>query len=50
MTRNLANLQYGKRYMPDEIRGDMDSIRPDVREYYESKVKKKIAVLFVVQL
>ncbi|GAN02305.1 thiamin pyrophosphokinase 1-like isoform X1 [Mucor ambiguus] len=25
------------RYIPDEIRGDLDSIRPDVRAYYESK-------------
>ncbi|CEP14900.1 hypothetical protein [Parasitella parasitica] len=24
-------------YIPDEIRGDLDSIRPDVRAYYESK-------------
>lgn len=28
------------RYIPDEIRGDMDSIRPDVRAYYESKCVK----------
>ncbi|KAG2194566.1 hypothetical protein INT47_006525 [Mucor saturninus] len=26
-----------EQYIPDEIRGDMDSIRPDVRAYYESK-------------
>ncbi|KAL0138973.1 thiamine pyrophosphokinase [Mucor lusitanicus] len=27
-------------YIPDEIRGDLDSIRPDVRAYYESKSVK----------
>ncbi|CEJ05460.1 hypothetical protein G6F70_001320 [Rhizopus microsporus] len=26
-----------EQYIPDEIRGDLDSIRPDVREFYESK-------------
>ncbi|OBZ84295.1 Thiamin pyrophosphokinase 1 [Choanephora cucurbitarum] len=25
------------KYLPDEIRGDLDSIRPDVQAYYESK-------------
>ncbi|CAO3696797.1 unnamed protein product [Rhizopus microsporus] len=26
-----------EQYIPNEIRGDLDSIRPDVREFYESK-------------
>ncbi|KAI8144862.1 thiamine pyrophosphokinase 1-like protein [Fennellomyces sp. T-0311] len=29
-----------EQYLPDEIRGDLDSMRPDVRAYYESKSVK----------
>lgn len=36
------NFNAHTRYIPDEIRGDLDSIRSDVREYYESKVRIKI--------
>ena len=30
---------FENRYIPDLIKGDLDSLRSDVREYYEAKVR-----------
>ena len=30
---------YPYRYIPDLIKGDLDSLREDVREYYSTKVR-----------
>lgn len=37
----LYLLCYNSSYIPDEIAGDLDSLRDDVREYYEKRVMYK---------
>ena len=36
---SLIYINIYNRYVPDEIAGDLDSLRADVREFYESMVK-----------